>query len=223
MIIDPSSSIDIAIAQKQELQYQMKSINNYQDVQQVIQSVLVELGAENLFNSLSDIKILIYPYQFVSQDQNGITMIYSFAVLEGTKGDTLDDKMILNPQTLGVINKIYTLPEDAPFIVLGKVNENDPKYFISSIAHEISHILIDYVEDNQNLISKLSEMVPANVETIEKEEALSIIFEIKVLKQFLDGQEIMKYLIDRYLVDYQENPDLNEGYIKEFRALVSVT
>lgn len=221
ILIEPSKSIDIAIAQ-QQLQYKITSIDDYQNVKNVISNVLSELNAEELFNSLSDIKVLSYPYQFVIQENGGITMVYSFAVLEGVKGDILSDKVVLNPSTLEVVSNAYKLPENSPFIVLGEVNENDPQYIIASISHEICHILIDYIENNQNLISQLSHMIPHNIQNIESDEAIAIIFEAKVLKSLFDGQEIMKYLIDRYIIDYEENVEMSEDYIKDLRALVAV-
>lgn len=220
-LINPSDSIDIAIAQ-QQLQFETTTINDYPDVRSVVENILTQLGVSELTQKLNSVKVLSYPYQFVIQENGGITMVYSFAVIEGQKGDTLQDKVVLDPKTLAVAAPAFQLPTDAPFIVLGKVNETDQKYLICSIAHEISHILIDDIENNSKLVSQLSAMIPHNIQNIPADETLPIMFEIKVLKELFDGQEIMKYLIDRYIIDYEENAENSENYIKDLRALVAV-
>lgn len=220
-IFSPSQSIDIAISQKQ-LQYETSSLDHFPDVKKMVSNVLNELDAISLLDDLSNIKILSYPYQFVIQENNGITMVYSFAVLQGVKGEDLPDKMVLDPKTLQTVSEKYTIPENPPFIVLGKINQKNNVYLMASIAHEILHILIEYAENNQMLIENLSSMIPNNIENISPDESLAIIFEIKVLSGLFDGQEIMKYLIDRYIIDYEENSEISEGYIKDLRALVAV-
>lgn len=220
-ILDPSQSINFSFSQKNDTKYVTSNIDDYSDVIRVVSNVLSNLKAEHLLDNLSEIKVLSYPYEFITYEETGTTVVYSFAVLEGVKGDFLDDKSVVNPNTFEIINKQYVLPIDSPFIVLGYVNQNNPKYYISSIAHEISHILIDYVENNEDFISGLAKMIPNNVAFIPTDEALAIMFEIKVLKHLFNGGEIMEYLIDRYLIN--NNEEDAENYIKDLRALVAVS
>lgn len=220
-LFEPSESINFSFAQKKELGFEQNTLANYTDVVRVVNSLLSELNVPHLLDDFADIEILTYSYEFITHEEAGNTVVYSFAVLDGRRGDRLDDKVIVDPNSFGVIQDHYILPMDAPFIVLGYVNKNNPKYLVSSIAHEVSHILVEYAEDNEDLLSGLSDMIPNNIKAIPVDEALAIMFEIKVLQRLFDGGEIMQYLIDRYLINGGTN-EQNDVYIKDLRALVAV-
>lgn len=212
-LLTPEESINISLAQSKRLYNKISTIKNFPEIKRIFVDTLNDLQIPELFNELTNIRILNYPYSIINLDEN--IEAYSFAVLEGQKGESLDNKQ-LTDQHGQVIQSPYILPMDSPFIVLGRINEN-PQYRITSIAHELCHILISEVENNDALLATLVKMVPINLQAMEPEEAFCIIFEAKVLKRLFNGQEIVEYLLDRYV---KNDIDEDDPYLHDIKAIV---
>lgn len=213
-LLTPEESINISLAQSKRLYNNISTINNFPEVKKIFTDTLNELQIPQLFEELKNIYILSYPYGIVNLDEN--VPVYSFAALQGVKGEPLENKQLVDDYGQ-IIQSPYILPIDPPFIALSNINEDNPQYKLTSIAHELSHILISEVEDNNNLLSQLVNMVPINLQAMEPEEAFCIIFEVKVLKRLLDGQEIVEYLLNRYVKDDVEEDD---PYLHDMKAIV---
>lgn len=194
-------------------------VNEFRDILLVINVVLKQVGLDHLLDYLSNVNI--YEYDLNIIDGNG-DPIYSFAVIEGESGDKLKDKMFYDPINKEIVNSFYVLPQNNPFIVLGKENTENKQYKVASIIHELTHIVIQIAQDD-NVTERFRSLIPSNISTItEPEEVVSMILECRLLKRYKNKGDIIKYLIDRYLPGYYENKEESQGYIDDFKILVSI-
>lgn len=215
MFINKSDSFT-RLSQSNNLIAKKEYLGSSKHLSKVIDSVLKDIGLDDLLEYLVKIPILYYDFYFKTIDNEPI---YSFLVYDGFKGYKIKDKTIYD-RSGNLVLDYYELPINAPFIVIGAKNSDSIPFIKSSIIHEIAHLIYLICQDDNKIDLIMNNMPELN--HIDLEEAYSIFLECKLLLSDKNNNtsEIMNYLTDRYLINLDEED--KSKYITDLQQILSI-
>lgn len=211
-IISPEDSISYALAQK--VPHRDSLVENYPDIVLILKEILQDLGVPHLLRDILSIKIVDYNYEIRDHDSK----VYSFLVYDGQRGDVVPNKRFFDNNGNEVVRNYESL-YSVPYIVLSKDNQKDDEFRKSSIIHEIAHVIYLIAQDDKFLEEIWKDIPPTRY--VEKEEVYPMFLEVLFKrKEGRSSQDILNYLVDRYIPNFDENKELHKNYKKDLIQIV---
>lgn len=217
--ISPESSISFVLAKKTGLDlFITTEVGKFPQIAEIVKQELQKYNMTHLEEYVLGIPVLFY--NFYIKKSTGAD-VYSFLVYDGYIGEHVDDKIFYD-ENGEIVSYEYIISVDTPHIVLSKFRRNDQEFQKASIIHEVAHLIFRIAQDDK-VLDDLKLNIPDELVTnVDQLEIYPIMLESSFLKsEGKSEEEIMKYMMDRYMVDINPKDPKRDLFIEDLRNIVS--